>query len=172
MSTHWILHPNLLNKKIDVTAHGGGYLHKEVTVIPQMKNGEIEVTWTYYKKPQVIPPRWLYPRHPNHARYNGLSLVVGASGNGGGSEHIGKYVRRYNHTRCGCVHVAVVDHVEGLRDSLTNEVLCVKEENLCLAYESVVDKESNKGLLRGMKKKYHKTHRKYDKCACTYGCGQ
>ncbi|KAF5352263.1 hypothetical protein D9758_011979 [Tetrapyrgos nigripes] len=153
-SDHWIFNPRLRGKKIAVIAHGGGFSNKSIFVVPKLDENEVKVIWEHYKKSRVIRPRWVYPRNPNPARYNGLSVVVG-----GEQQHVGKYVRRYNHTRSGMVYVSVMDHVEGRRDYPTGEVLCLEIEDLCVAFESHPDRELNEDLMVDQRSPFHRTHR-------------
>ncbi|KAF5364978.1 hypothetical protein D9758_008175 [Tetrapyrgos nigripes] len=153
-SDHWIFNPRLRGKKIAVIAHGGGFSNKAIFVVPKLDENEVKVIWEHYKKSRVIRPRWVYPRNPNPARYNGLSVVVG-----GEQQHVGKYVRRYNHTRSGMVYVSVMDHVEGRRDYPTGEVLCLEIEDLCVAFESHPDRELNEDLMVDQRSPFYRTHR-------------
>ncbi|THU98462.1 hypothetical protein K435DRAFT_777453 [Dendrothele bispora CBS 962.96] len=150
----WIFHPNLIRKKLVVTAHGGGYLNKKLVVHPiQQEDGRTEIVWDHYNKQHIISPQWVYPRHPNHARDNGLLVVIAG-------EHTGKYVRRFNHAVSGSLFVEVVDHSEGKMDQLTGEELCVTAQEVCIAFESSGDRELNRNVMKQKRDRYYKTHRR------------
>ncbi|KAF5365084.1 hypothetical protein D9758_010988 [Tetrapyrgos nigripes] len=154
ISGHWILDPRLRGKKIAATAHGGGYINKDVTVIPTTSDdGEAHIVREFYNKRYSIQSRWLYPQHPNGARYNGLMVIIGG-------EHVGKYVRRYNHTRFNSVYVEVVEHVEGRRDIPTGERLVLEVHDLCMAFETMKDRHLNHEVLKARRDPFYRTHRK------------
>lgn len=151
--SHPLLDVRLIGIKLRVLVNGGEYKNKELEVsIVKASDGQLNIRRQHYKSSISLEPDWVLPKHPCPKRDKGLLVVINGA-------HCGKLVRRVHHRSEGnliLMNLAVIKREPGVADNITDELLELGPESLCVCVETAEEKNSGNAMVSSLRQQARK----------------